>query len=141
VTDTDAEQEVQEVQEVRAVLAAMMEAMNTGDRDAFASFASRRFESTIIGSDPEEWVTGEQLLAALDEAMTAGGNRVRGVADETFVHVLGDVAWIEGRGRFIDPTGRECAFRQTGVLLKEDGTWKGVQWHASIGVPNEQIFA
>ena len=135
VTDTKVEQEV------RAALEASREALNNGDRDGFASSLSTSAESTIIGSDPEEWYTGTQLLANWDEAMTAGGNPVRAMQDEVFVHVNGDVAWVEGRGRLIDPSGRECPVRLTGVLLKEDGKWKGVQSHASIGVPNDQIFA
>jgi ketosteroid isomerase-like protein len=134
VTDTDAEQEV------RAALAAMMEALNTADRDALAPLLATGGECTMIGSDPEEWLTGDQLLVVLDQAMQAGGNPVRGELDETFVHVRGDVAWVEARGKFIDPTGRECLLRSTGVLIKEDGAWKGVQSHVSIGVPNDQVF-
>lgn len=135
MADTDVEQEV------RAVLAAMQEALNAGDRDAVASSLAKGVECTMIGTDPEEWWSGDQLVAALDEALTAGGSPVRGVIDDTFVHVRGDVAWVEARGRFVDPTGRECAVRNTAVLIREDGTWKGVQAHASIGVPNDQIFA
>jgi uncharacterized protein (TIGR02246 family) len=135
MADTDAEQEV------RAVMATMREALNAGDRETVASLLATGAECTMIGTDPEEWSSGDELVAALDQAMTAGGSAVRGVIDETFVHVRGDVAWIEARGRLIDPAGRECACRNTAVLIREDGTWKGVQAHASIGIPNDQIFA
>jgi SnoaL-like domain len=30
--------------------------------------------------------------------------------------------------------------RMTGVLIREHGQWKVVQSHASIGVPNADIF-
>ena len=123
MTDTKVEQEV------RAALKASREALNNGDRDGFASSLSTSAECTMIGSDPEEWYTGTQLLANWDEAMTAGGNPVRAMQDEVFVHVNGDVAWVEGRGRIHRPfRTRECPVRLTGVLLKEDGKWKGVRW-------------
>lgn len=99
VTDINVEQEV------RAALEASLEALNNGDRESFASSLSTSAECTMIGSDPDEWYTGEQLLANWDEAMSAGGNPVRAVQDEVFVHVNGDVAWVEGRGRclFLGP--------------------------------------
>jgi ketosteroid isomerase-like protein len=119
----------------------MREAINNRDRDAVASTLATSVECTIIGSAPEEWLTGDQVRSGLDAAMTAEASSVRVEMDDTFVHVRGDVAWIEGRGRFVDPAGRERAFRMTGVDIKEEAGWKGVQSHVSIGVPNDQIFA
>jgi hypothetical protein len=135
VTDTDVEQQV------RAGLMAMVEALNNGDRNGVAASLSTRVECTLIGSDPEEWLTGDQLLAVMDQGMLAGDSPVRVVLDDTFVHVMGEVAWVEGRGRFIDPTSRERPYRMTAVVVREDGEWKGVQSHVSLGVPNDQIFA
>ena len=56
------------------------------------------------------------------------------------VHVLGDVAWAEGTGKFTNGQGGERAVRTTGVLVREGGAWRAVQSHASIGVPNEEMF-
>jgi len=36
--------------------------------------------------------------------------------------------------------GRRVPVRLTAVLHQEDGDWKAVQSHASIGVPNEQML-
>jgi ketosteroid isomerase-like protein len=36
--------------------------------------------------------------------------------------------------------GGEQAMRMTTVLVREDGQWRVVQSHASIGVPNADIF-
>jgi ketosteroid isomerase-like protein len=51
-----------------------------------------------------------------------------------------DVAWAEGRGRFTSAGGGERPVRMTAVFAREDGQWKVVQSHASIGVPNADIF-
>ena len=56
------------------------------------------------------------------------------------IHVQGDVAWAEGRGRFTRAGGGQRPVRMTGVFVREDGRWKVVQSHASIGVPNDDIF-
>jgi ketosteroid isomerase-like protein len=73
-------------------------------------------------------------------AATGGGDDIRAVADDIDIHVQGDVAWAEGRGRFTRAGGGERPVRMTGVLVREDGQWKVVQSHASIGVPDAQIF-
>jgi hypothetical protein len=51
----------------------------------------------------------------------------------------GTVGWAAGRGFFEMETGR-VPVRLTAVLHQEDGDWKAVQVHASIGVPNEQML-
>jgi hypothetical protein len=51
----------------------------------------------------------------------------------------GGVGWAAGRGWF-DVEGRRVPVRMTAVLHQEDGDWKIVQTHASIGVPNDRMF-
>lgn len=36
--------------------------------------------------------------------------------------------------------GTQLPLRITGVLERENGTWRFAQWHASIGVTNEESF-
>ena len=38
------------------------------------------------------------------------------------------------------PDGTEIPFRITGVYHQENGEWKVVQWHASIGISNEEAI-
>ena len=73
-------------------------------------------------------------------AAADGRDDIRAVADGIDVHVQGDVAWAEGRRRFTRAGGGERPVRMTCVLIREDGQWKIVQSHASIGVPNADIF-
>ena len=69
-----------------------------------------------------------------------GESQIRAEHGQIFVHVLGDVAWTEGTGKFTNSKAAERATRMTGVFVREDGQWRAVQMHASIGVANETIF-
>jgi ketosteroid isomerase-like protein len=73
-------------------------------------------------------------------AAAGGGDDIHAVADDVDIHIQGDVAWAEGRGRFTRAGGGERPVRMTCVLVREDGQWKVVQSHASIGVPDADIF-
>jgi ketosteroid isomerase-like protein len=135
VTDSDS------AKEVSAVIDAITDALNAGDVGKLDSLLSHEPGSTHIGTDAKEWWTSQELVAGISEAMSVGGSQIRADHDEPSVHVRGDVAWVEGRGKFTNGTGAERATRMTGVFVREGGQWKAVQIHASIGVPNEDIFA
>jgi ketosteroid isomerase-like protein len=124
--------------EVRKALDEMIEAQNAGDAERLRSMLSERPDAVHIGTDAEEWWTSKQVIDAA--AAADGGDGIRVVADDTDIHVQGDIAWAEGRGCFTRADGAERPVRVTGVLVREDGRWKVVQSHASIGVPNADIF-
>ncbi len=52
----------------------------------------------------------------------------------------GTVGWVADQGTFRMPDGTEVPFRMTVVVHREDGDWKVVQEHASIGVRNEDAL-
>jgi ketosteroid isomerase-like protein len=124
--------------EVRKALDEMIEAQNAGDAGRLRSMLSERPDAVHIGTDAEEWWTSGQVVDAV--AAASGGDDIRAVADDIDVHIHGDIAWAEGRGRFTRADGAERPVRMTGVLVREDNQWKVVQSHASIGVPNADIF-
>jgi ketosteroid isomerase-like protein len=124
--------------EIRAVFDQLLAAQNAGDAERVRSMLSDRPGTVHIGTDVEEWWTSKEL--ADDMAAVSGGDDIQTVADDIDIHVQGDVAWAEGRGRFQRPGGGERPVRMTGVFVREDGRWKVVQSHASIGVPNADIF-
>jgi hypothetical protein len=47
---------------------------------------------------------------------------------------------IDRNSSFRIPDGTEIPFRNSAVFLQEDGEWKLVHAHASIGVRNEEMF-
>jgi ketosteroid isomerase-like protein len=126
-----------EAAEVRAAIGAMIDAQNAGDAGRLRSLLSERPDAVHIGTDAGEWWTSKELL---DDVAASGDGDIQVVADHLDVHVQGDVAWVEGRGRFTNRSGGERPVRMTGVLVREHGRWAMAQSHASIGVPNAGIF-
>jgi uncharacterized protein (TIGR02246 family) len=124
-------------EEVRAALDEMLDAQNAGDAGRLRCMLPERPDAVHIGTDAGEWWTSKEVV---DAVAAAGNDDVQVVADDIDVHLLGDVAWAEGRGRFTNPGGGERPMRMTAVLVREDGRWMVVQSHASIGVPNADIF-
>jgi ketosteroid isomerase-like protein len=124
--------------EVRMVIEETLEALNAGDAARLRSVLSQRADGAHIGTDAGEWETGSQVVDAV--AAAGGADDVQVVADDIAIHIQGDVAWAEGHGRFTRAGGGEQLARMTWVLIREDGQWKFVQSHASIGVSNADLF-
>jgi ketosteroid isomerase-like protein len=127
-----------EAAEVRAVIDELIDAQNAGDAGRLRSLLSERPDAVHIGTDADEWWTGKDVL---DVVAAGGDDDIQLVTDDLAVHVEGDVAWVEGRGRFTNPRGGERPVRMTGVLIRELGRWTIAQSHASIAVPNADIFS
>jgi ketosteroid isomerase-like protein len=123
--------------EIRKVIDEGTQALNAGDAVRLRTMLSLRPDAVHIGTAAEEWETSEQ---ALDAIALEGGSDIQAVVDDIGIHVQGDTAWAEARGRFTRADGAERAVRVTYVLIREDGGWKVVQSHASIGVPNSETF-
>ena len=124
--------------EVRAAVGELIDAQNAGDAERLRSLLSERPDAVHIGTDAGEWWTSTELL---DDLAVAGDGDIQVVADDLHVHVLGDMAWVEGRGRFTNRSGGERPVRMTGVLIREHGRWTMAQSHASIAVPNADMFS
>jgi uncharacterized protein (TIGR02246 family) len=123
--------------EVREVVERMLDAMNRGDRERLRSCVSDDASAVHIGTDPDESWSSAQLV----ETMGGGGaSGIQVVSDEVTVHVLGeDAAWLVGRGRFVAGE-RERPVRFSGVAMRDGDRWVFVHSHASIGVPNDELF-
>jgi uncharacterized protein (TIGR02246 family) len=128
-----------DAEEVRAAVRETIDALNAGDAARLQSGLSQRPDAVYIGTDAEEWWTSKEILDELAAGADGDGD-VQVVADDLDVHLQGDVAWVEGRGRFTNRSGAERQVRMTGVLAREHGRWMLVQSHSSIGVPNADIF-
>jgi uncharacterized protein (TIGR02246 family) len=126
-----------DAEEVRAAVSEMIDALNAGDAGRLRPLLSQRTDAVHIGTDAEEWNTSKEIL---NEMAVGSDGDVQVVADDLNVHVQGDVAWVEGRGRFTNRSGAQRQVRMTSVLVREYGRWTLVQSHASIGVPNADIF-
>jgi hypothetical protein len=125
--------------EVREAVAQMLDAMNEGDPDRLRSVLSASPDAVHIGTDPDEWWSSEQVVAALGGGGPSG---IRVLVDDVTVHQAGaGVVWIVGHGRFVADGGKDQPVRMSGVAVREGDSWVFVHSHASIAVSNEQIFS
>jgi ketosteroid isomerase-like protein len=122
--------------EVEVIVAALYQALKTGE---IGEFQARLSDDVLaIGTDPEEWWEGKDAtIRAFREQAEAMGGGFPIEPGEISANALGDVAWFASRPTFVVGDDR-MPCRHTGVFAREDGDWKLVETHLSIGVPNEE---
>jgi ketosteroid isomerase-like protein len=126
--------------EIEQVLRDTVDAVARADIDEVGRLTSRDPCLLGIGSDPNEWAEGYDNLMQLMRDSTPGGELGITVGlDDVKGFREGSVGWAAGNGYF-EMGGERVPVRFTYVLHQEDGEWKAVQIHASIGVPNDQMF-
>jgi ketosteroid isomerase-like protein len=113
---------------------------SSGDVEGFAQMITAWPDAFVVGTDPGEWQDGratwiagyqEQIAAIPGVRLETGG--LRGYAE-------GSLGWAADQPSFVLPDGTAISTRLTTVLRLEDGEWKLVNAHFSIGVPNEEMF-
>ncbi len=119
------------------------EAAATSDLSFFDRHVSRQGGAVFIGTDPNEWWEGleafREAIRAQSEAMEGGGLQI--VGGQLQAYREGNVGWaIDRDASFRLPDSTEIPFRNTVVFLQEDGEWKLIHGHTSIGVRNEEMF-
>jgi hypothetical protein len=113
---------------------------SAGDVEGFAQIITQREDAFVIGTDPGEWQDGRATwIAGYEEQITAIPG-VRLEAGDLRGYAEGTLGWAADQPSFILPDGTRIATRLTTVLRLEDNTWKVVNAHFSIGVPNEEMF-
>ncbi len=126
-------------EELRDLIRTTFEAYSRGDTSFIDRHTSRQDGVRLIGSDPNEWWEGEQAAEVLKQEMQEGSIRVSSMG-EVDAFVEGPVGWVSSRPVWTLEDGREIPTRWTGVFHQEDGEWKMVQAHTSVGVANEELF-
>jgi ketosteroid isomerase-like protein len=126
--------------EIEQLLRDTMGAMERRDIETIERRTSREDCLVCIGSDASEWVEGyEETMRLWRESMPEGSSKLRSVLDDVAAYREGSVGWAAARGYF-EVDGQRVPVRLTMVVHEEDGEWKAVQSHASIGVPNDHMF-
>lgn len=125
--------------ELQDIIFAAFEDYSSDNASTIERHTSRQAEVRLIGTDPNEWFEGEQAAKVLKREAQDPGFRVSSL-DELDVFVEGSVGWASGRPMWMLEDGREIPSRWTAVFHQEDGEWKMVQAHTSVGVPDEELF-
>jgi hypothetical protein len=126
--------------EIRDVIAGWFEAAERGDVTWRDRHVSKRPEIRIVGTDPDEWLTGARAFDFLrHEAATVGG-KLSVVIREIEGYREGSVGWGVALPEITLQDGAKVTPRWSAVFHLEDGAWKLVQLHASVAIANEAAF-
>jgi SnoaL-like protein len=102
-------------------------------------YLSHRMELTTVGTDPGEWFEGEEAFQHMNAEMNESAG-LKFLPGDIRTHEEGSVGWAIARPMLLLPNGRQVAMRWSAVFHREDRDWKLVLFHASVGVPNEQLL-
>jgi hypothetical protein len=125
--------------ELKNLYLRLLDAYTTGDEHFMECFTAS--DILVIGTDPEEWwdnhaVFLEAVRVQLKEFRDAGLIARPGNPQ---VQVEGQIGWIVDRPQFAFPDGTVLESRLTAILRWQEGGWKFVQQHFSIGVANPDV--
>jgi hypothetical protein len=125
--------------ELRNFVLSSYKAMLNGDVDWWERHLSQSDGALVIGTDPNEWWAGYATIvnATTPQIEAMAGSVIEG---DPQAYVEGTVGWYADNVQWRLPNGTVLSARLTGVCIKEDGEWKFLQSHFSIGVPNEEAF-
>jgi hypothetical protein len=128
--------------ELRDLALRLYKAVNDGDFSFVDRHVSRGEGAVFVGTDPSEWWEGYEAFVGAMRAQeeATGGDRPRILPDQIQAYREGRVGWVIDRDTFQLPDGTEVPFRNSAIFLREDGGWKLVHIHSSIGVRNEGMF-
>ena len=126
--------------EIEQVLRDVVEAIANSDLDEIGRRTSRDPCAVAIGSDPAEWSEGyDEMMRLMRDSTPDAEIGITAGLDDVKAFAEGTVGWAAGHGYF-EIGGKRVPVRITAVVHQEDGEWKMVQTHASIGVPNERML-
>ncbi len=124
--------------ELADALRSIYAAVSEGDEARLVRSLSSAEGLVFIGTDPDEWFDDVASIRTMLAAQAAAGVTV--LPGKIAAFEEGTVGWVADQGTFRMPDGTEVPFRMTVVVHREDGEWKVVQEHASIGVRNEDAL-
>lgn len=126
--------------ELKNVMLRLYESMSSGDVSAIERLISRQSGVLVIGTDPDEWWAGYDTIVGAFKAQMQGMSGIRVEVGELSAFVEGTVGWGAGCPTFRLPNGQAITVRETTTFHLEDGEWKIVQLHHSLGVSNEETI-
>jgi hypothetical protein len=129
--------------ELRRITENFYDLFVTGDTSVADRYIENQDGLLVIGTDPREWWSEyESIMSALKAQageLSQVGLKIRRDR-EVQAYQEGSVGWVADRPTFVFPDGTEVEMRMTGVFTDHVDGWKLVQWHASLGVANEEAI-
>jgi hypothetical protein len=126
---------------VRDGLLRFYERFSSGDAAGFAEVIAQADGVSVIGTGPgeghdnrDEWISSYEKMLRGEMA----GARLE--AGDPRAYEEGAVGWGVDQPQFVFPDGSRLPTRLTAVLHDEQGDWKILHLHFSVGVPDEQAM-
>jgi ketosteroid isomerase-like protein len=131
---------MQESAELKELMVRWYASFSAGDLAAIERILSHEPGVLAIGSDPQEWFLDYETIVAIFQAQVQAMNGVQLQAGDLTAYCDGAVGWVADQPVLKLPDGRAIPLRSTFVFHQENGEWKLVQVHQSVGVANEELL-
>ncbi len=126
--------------ELEAVLRRMWRIYVSGSVEALSNVVSSHPDVRVIFSADDYWVTGSDRVVPLLAERSSRMNVERIEIDRIEAFEVDDFGWAACAVTVFFSSGESSSFRNTATFVIEDGVWKAVQLHTSVGVPEEETF-
>lgn len=126
---------MRESAEVRDALLGFYGRLSAGDVESFDQVVSSDDATLIIGTAPGEFVRERDRLRF---GFEAEGMRLD-PGEQPIGYEEGSLGWVVDEPTMHFPDGSSIKTRLTALLHKEDGRWKLLHGHYSVGVPDEEV--
>jgi hypothetical protein len=126
---------------VRDGILRFYERFSTGEAAGFAEGIANAEGVSVIGTGPgeghddrDDWIStyGQMMQGEM------AGTRLEGRDPRAYEE--GSLGWGVDEPHFVFPDASRLPTRLTAVLRQDDGEWKVVHLHFSVGVPDEQAM-
>jgi len=126
--------------ELEAVFKRVWRLFAEGSLGAFAKTLSTYPDVLFVLSDDANWISGSDNLRSVMEGR-ADRLGVESIEfDRVQAHQIGDTGWAAGVVALTASSGLAYTLRSTITFVIEDSSWKAVQVHTSVGVPDEETY-
>ena len=128
--------------EIREAAMQVLRDQLAGNLAAIIATMSQEPGFLSIGTAPSEWFTSSAVMEQASRAAAAAGGGGMPPLENVEIEAYqeGTVGWGSERGTLRLPNGVALTIRGTFVVHQEGGSWKAVQAHTSIGIPDDQIM-
>ena len=125
--------------EVRDTLLRFYEVFSTQDLQSLAQLVAQQVEGVLAIGTAGEWLEGPEQWVAATEALMheVEGFRME-AGEDPHCYEEGSMGWVADRPKAVLPDGT-ISTRLTGVVRQEEGEWRFVHLHLSVGVPDEEV--
>jgi hypothetical protein len=108
-----------------------------------APFVAASPDVTCISTDPQEWWGDRETFLRVAGPQMEGLKQLGAqyVPQQAAAWTEQDVGWVIDQPTIHLNNGRAVQLRVTSIFRREDGAWKLVHQHSSIGVPNDTVEA